>query len=947
MGRPVKLGEPGHLRCGSSRLPLLLLLLCFSGLAGCTRNFFRKQADTEVADVLAAKDRDPAWAIDQYHVYPDPRARFADSTSPDRPPMPPDDLAAHDLSPNPQKPGKAGVVRVVGEGYLKLLAEWDASNRASAAAQSKASQKKSGEPTAPAYTTLLSPATGPGSTRPYLITLEQASELGLINSREFQDAREDLYLTALPVTLERFSFAAQFFAAGQAFREWAGAETPVGQQNNWTANSNLGFAKLFSTGALLLVNFANQTVINLGGIASGRVASQSTIDLDLIQPLLQGAGKAVTLEPLTQSERNLLYEVRNYARFRKEFYVALAGGGGGSITGASFQPTGVIAASPFTPIGAFGGSGLAPGVIPLVPAVGNPGLQVSPGESGRLSLTPALAAPVSGYLSTLLQAAQMKVDEYNIIKLEEYLKLAKAMAEGGDISQLQVDQFEQQVLNRRTTFLTDQFQYLQSLDQFKLQLGVPTTLPIELDDTPFRPLNEQFQRYEDLFAEFDAASAEPARFSAPEDAARLRGELRRIFVSSAIVRGTRFRADIEARWRAWEKLTINERRKHLSAYYEERRKLLDRQAELEEKNQTLSGADQRRLRVVNAEIDLGELDSVLVDYESQPWKNVADSELRRRQQQARFRAVVNAFILVLAEARTIRLEQLRTTWPGPGRLCVSGVDLLKVDLEEAEGVVAQTALVNRLDLMNVRAQVVDAWRQIAVFANALLGTLNAEYQISSTTPAGVNQPLAFSASRTQQELVLNWQLPLVRTAQRNNYRASLIAYQRARRILQRAEDQVTFDVRGELRQLRELEENYRIQQRQVELAFITVENSLDTFRAPPVPGVASSAANAAALTNQLIQAQTSLYTAQFAMTTIWITYLNTRLQLYRDMELMPLDSRGVWIDDVATCQCPGSSPDGCRSQTEPCASRRADGTVGLERLPEPRPVPPAAGKKMD
>src|SRR5207237_150423 len=103
----------------------------------------------------------------------------------------------------------------------------------------------------------------------------------------------------------------------------------------------------------------------------------------------------------------------------------------------------------------------------------------------------------------LLQGAQMRVDQYNIDKLEGFLRLGRAMQEGGDISQLQVDQFEQQVLRARTALLMDQLQYLQSLDQFKLQLGVPTVMAIELEDTPFRPLNQQFQRYEDLFKEFE------------------------------------------------------------------------------------------------------------------------------------------------------------------------------------------------------------------------------------------------------------------------------------------------------------------------------------------------------------------------------------------------------------------------------------------------------------
>ena len=90
-----------------------------------------------------------------------------------------------------------------------------------------------------------------------------------------------------------------------------------------------------------------------------------TLTLDLIQPLLRGGGRAVTLEPLTQVERNLLYEIRNFARFRKTFYVAIAGGGGGSITGAQFQPTGVIAVSPFSPTAGVGrGSLRGPPLFP-------------------------------------------------------------------------------------------------------------------------------------------------------------------------------------------------------------------------------------------------------------------------------------------------------------------------------------------------------------------------------------------------------------------------------------------------------------------------------------------------------------------------------------------------------------------------------------------------------
>jgi hypothetical protein len=952
----------------------LVFLLFLSATAGCSRHFFRERADKEVADVLTQKDKYEAWRIEQFHVYPDPRARFANPTNPDRQPMPPDDPAAYCLSPNPQKPGKAGIERVGGTGYLDLMAEWDATNRAEAAAKtdrqmaevetdaeielaswwtgedadSQTAEKRYDQNEAGSNITGVTSLTAkPGTTQPYLLKLEQAVELGLINSREYQDAREDLYLLALPVTTERFSFAAQFFAAGQLLREWAGPQTPGGPKNDWALNSNGGVAKLFPTGALLLANFANQTVFNLAGVGGKPVVSQSTINLDLVQPLLRGAGTAVNLEPLTQSERDLVYEIRNYARFRKEFYVAIAGGGGGSITGASFQPTGVIARDPFAAGQGIGlTSGIVPGVINTEPITGNPALRVIPGASGRINLVTALAAPVSGYLSTLLQAAQMRVDQYNIDKLEEFLRLGKAMQEGGDISQLQVDQFEQQVLRGRTTLLSDQLQYLQSLDQFKLQLGLPTSLAIELDDAPFRPLNQQFQRYEDLFKEFTSASNEPLKFSSEEAVANVRKEMRRIFTSSDLVKGTTFRTQIESSWSGWEKLSATELDKRLISYRADRRRILDRQTDLETAGQTLSPADQQALAKLNFEIDLGEFESILRDYETRLWQNLADQTQRRRRQQLSYRYTVSAFILVLAEARTQRILQLRRTWPDLARLCVNNVDLLKADLTQSETTVVQTALANRLDLMNVRAQTVDAWRQLAVFANALLAPLNVQYHLTSTTPAGHAQPFAFNGNRTQQQLSLNTELPLVRIAERNSYRASLINYERARRILQRAKDGVAYDTRNEIRLLRQQEENYRIQERLVELGYLTVENSLDTFQQPPAPIPAGQVSpdlqtRAASLTNQLIQAQSQLYTAQFMMTTIWITYLNTRLQLYRDMELMPLDFRGVWIDDIASRECPSDSISGSTEGCSPGIGTDAPASERSERLPEPQPVAPA------
>jgi hypothetical protein len=132
------------------------------------------------------------------------------------------------------------------------------------------------------------------------------------------------------------------------------------------------------------------------------------------------------------------------------------------------------------------------------------------------------------------------------------------------------------------------------------------------------------------------------------------------------------------------------------------------------------------------------------------------------------------------------------------------------------------------------------------------------------------------------------------------------------------EDRILADVRTELRQLRTLAENYKIAQRAVELAYFQVENSLDTFQAPPEPDQPrAGAASAAALTQQLLNALGSLPSNQSRLYSAWVQYQITRLQLFRDLELMPLDNRGVWIDD--------SSLDPAYRPSDP-----------FDQLPEPR-----------
>src|SRR5262249_23787034 len=156
------------------------------------------------------------------------------------------------------------------------------------------------------------------------------------------------------------------------------------------------------TGALLLLSFANQTVYNLGNTPSTTV---STLSLDVIQPFLRGGGWAVTLEPLTQAERNLLYAIRDFAKFRQEFFVFIASGQPTFIPGVQ---AGVQALSPGTvpSPGTF-----IPGAAPLPTLFATPplpiGVQVPPGLANRLVPINPLGSTPQGFLSTMGEQATL------------------------------------------------------------------------------------------------------------------------------------------------------------------------------------------------------------------------------------------------------------------------------------------------------------------------------------------------------------------------------------------------------------------------------------------------------------------------------------------------------------------------------------------------------------
>src|SRR5262249_37625077 len=162
----------------------------------------------------------------------------------------------------------------------------------------------------------------------------------------------------------------------------------------------------------------------------------------------------------------------------------------------------------------------------------------------------------------------------------------------------------------------------------------------------------------------------------------------------------------------------------------EAQKILDRQAEAQRKGEQPNPADEARLREVNAERDIGTFEGALRLYETnyvdmgkpKPFNPATERQRCRKSQN-----VISAWQRVLVQARDDQWALLNASWPELPRCCVDGVNLITDKLDRAQEVAGRHALLNRLDLMNVRAQVVDAWRQLAIYANSLLAVFNVRY----------------------------------------------------------------------------------------------------------------------------------------------------------------------------------------------------------------------------
>ncbi len=139
------------------------------------------------------------------------------------------------------------------------------------------------------------------------------------NGRQYQDRVETLYEAALDVTLQRHLFSPRPFANVRT--RYDGGQSDVNYRSALTVTGEAGVRQKLPYGgeivASALVDFVNALNDNTKDGESARVAISGSI------PLLRGAGM-VNLEGLINSERQLVYSVREFESFRRDFAIDVA-----------------------------------------------------------------------------------------------------------------------------------------------------------------------------------------------------------------------------------------------------------------------------------------------------------------------------------------------------------------------------------------------------------------------------------------------------------------------------------------------------------------------------------------------------------------------------------------------------------------------------------------------
>ena len=167
-----------------------------------------------------------------------------------------------------------------------------------------------------------------------ILSLNSALNLAFTHSKDYQNQKELLYLEALALTFDRYRYTPTFSATGSGDYQWDAQDQFVQDMQSLTgmdtntfsestfSNTSLGAQYFLKSGGAIALNLTN----NFTRFLSGDISEFGTSALigSVTQPLLRDFGTDIETEALMQAERDLLYRLRDFTRFRKTFAVRVA-----------------------------------------------------------------------------------------------------------------------------------------------------------------------------------------------------------------------------------------------------------------------------------------------------------------------------------------------------------------------------------------------------------------------------------------------------------------------------------------------------------------------------------------------------------------------------------------------------------------------------------------------
>jgi outer membrane protein TolC len=228
------------------------------------------------------------------------------------------------------------------------------------------------------------------------------------HSRAYEDQLEELYLSALDVTLERHLLSPRPFVNGDV--KIAGGQFESDYNTALTATASAGVRQKLPYGGEIVA----QTLVQFVNAVSDSAQSGENASLVLSGslPLLRGAGM-INLEGLISSERQLVYAVRTFEDYRRTFGVSIA----------------------------------------------------------------------SQYYSLLARQRSVENRRQSLRDRQRLLEQQHALFSAGRVSFLGVQQSEQTILQAQSSLLSAEQSYLDTVDDFKILIGMPMNEELEVVPT--------------------------------------------------------------------------------------------------------------------------------------------------------------------------------------------------------------------------------------------------------------------------------------------------------------------------------------------------------------------------------------------------------------------------------------------------------------------------------